>query len=284
MSRSLAGRSALVVGGSRGIGRAVATAFGEAGAALTLVARSRNQVMQAAEEIARSTRGRANGLVADIASFREAQTAVDKHLADYGSLDVVVNAAAILGPIGPLWQNQPEEWERAVKIGLVGSFNICRAAVPGMLAHGKGVIILFSGGGGAYARPYFSAYGVSKTGVLRLVETLALELRDSGVTAYAISPGAARTAMTEEILANAQEAGESAAAEARQVLETGGVSPGKAGELCLFLVQEQPRHLSGTLLHVNEPYRTYAGDGGKPGGEESGFLRRVPFGSTEGQS
>ena len=139
---------------------------------------------------------------------------------------------------------------------------------------------IFSGGGAAYARPNFSAYGASKTGVLRLVETSHEELRcacSEGIKIYAIAPGAVRTRMTEEVLACQEAAGQRAYAEAAQTNAEGGTPPEKVAELCLYLAEQRPECLSGRLIHVNEPYKEYVihFEGKNPG--DAGMLRRQPY-------
>ncbi|MCL5291265.1 MAG: SDR family oxidoreductase [Actinobacteria bacterium] len=279
----LSSNSALVVGGSQGIGRVVAEAFAGEGCALTIVARSAYELEKAAEAI-RDKRGvEVQVLEGDIALFKNAEALVKKHLSAFGSLDVVVNTAAVQGPIGPLWENDPEEWASTVEINLIGSFNICRAVVPVMTKQKRGAVILFSGGGAAYARPYFSAYSASKTGILRLVETLACELEGTGVRVYAVAPGAVKTRMTEEVIAYGEDAGAVALEEAEKVMNEGGTSPEKAAKLCKFLAAERPAALSGKLIHVNEPYGDYCALDLKTGKDECGLLRRVPFKDRDSQ-
>ena len=306
-------KSALIIGGSRGIGRRVALGFVQEGFGITVVARDREQLATAEKELRRE--GAAQGYLADISSFDDVQHAMEFHLERYKCLDVVVNAAAIQGPIGLLWENEPGQWAKNISINLVGTFNVCRAVVPGMIKAGNGAIIFFSGGGAAYARPRFSAYGVGKTGVLRLVETVHEELREceeagiktnsgiqgfrdlgiegmketevgqrsggkgeeEGVRVYAVAPGAVMTRMTEEVLSDKDSAGEKAFAEALRTDEEGGTPPERAADLCLFLARERPACLSGRLIHVNEPYREYVAKfEGKEMGAR-GMLRRVGF-------
>lgn len=286
-------RSAIVFGGARGIGRAVAEAFVLDNFRVTVAARTGEQVEGAVEYLGAGRTAR--GFIADVAEFRRVREVIDAHVRWAGSPDAVVNTAAVQGPVGYLWQNEPEQWRSTVLTNLFGSFNVCRAALPVMREEGRGVLVLFSGGGAACARPRFSAYGAAKTGVVRLVETLHEEImekeREGGfwggasapaaVRVYAVAPGAVRTRMTEEVLSNRLLAGEKAYREALRTMREGGVSARKAAMLCLFLATVRPFCLSGKLIHVNEPYQEYvAGAGPVPSDREtveSGLLRRVPF-------
>jgi len=119
------------------------------------------------------------GQVADVTSFESVVGVIEEHVQCFGGFDVIVSVAALQGPIGPLWQNDPHKWCEAVAANLNGVFHVCQAGLSWMLKAQRGVIIIFSGGGAAYARPNFSAYGASKTDVLRLVETIHEELRST---------------------------------------------------------------------------------------------------------
>jgi len=271
-------KSVLILGGARGIGKAVVDAFFSDGFGVTVVARTQNDIDATVEEF--SDRGEMLGFHADISLPDEVQRAVHAHLSRFECIDVVVNTAGIQGPIGLLWENDPVQWARNISINLVGSFNVAKSVVPEMIRAGNGVVVLFSGGGAAYARPRFSAYGVGKTGVLRLVETVHEELMECearGVRIYAVAPGAVRTRMTEEVLSDMDSAGEKAFTEALTTSEKGGTPPERASELCLFLAKERPVCLSGRLIHVNEPYREYVASFEGKGMGDRGMLRRVGY-------
>lgn len=271
---ALSSQNVLIFGAGRGIGRVVAQTFGQQSNSLTIVARSKDELEETAKSIKQAT---VLSQIADISNFESVRQVVSKHLDKFKTVDIAVNTAASQGPIGPLWENNPEEWLKTVNINLTGSFNICRTLVPEMIKQGKGTIILFSGGGAAYARPNFSAYGASKTGVLRLAETLACELEGSEVVVYAVAPGAVNTNMTREVVACEHTAGPSAFNEAQEVLNTGGTSPQKAADLCLFLAKERPANLSGRLIHVNEPYVNYCSFNKNSFRGDCGLLRRIDF-------
>ena len=290
-------KSAIIFGGSGGIGRVVADFFVSAGYGVTIAARSRDQVENAVQGLGRTAQttiehegaGRASGgavlsnvrgQVADVTSFESVDRVIGEHEQYFGGLDVIVNAAALQGPIGPLWKIEPDKWCEAVAANLNGVFHVCRAGLCRMFKAQRGVLIMFSGGGAAYARSNFSAYGASKTGVLRLVETIHEELRiacSEGIQIYAVAPGAVRTRMTQEVLACQEAAGARAYAEAVKIDSEGGNPPEKAAKLCLYLAEQRPKCLSGRLIHVNEPYEEYVihFEGKDPG--DAGMLRRQPY-------
>lgn len=277
-------RSVLIFGGTGGIGRVVAKAFATSGFGVTVAARRSSRLEGAVRALSPLP---VSGCIADIADCDQVAAARDFHLDRFQHLDVIVNAAAIQGPIGEVWENDPHHWQATVVTNLVGSFHVCRTALPSMLEAGRGTLILLSGGGAAYARPRFSAYGASKTGVLRLVESVHEEIgkRASagsampGVRIYAIAPGAVYTPMTDEVLADRRQSGEAAYLEALQTKTDGGTPPERAAELCLFLAALQPLSLSGKLIHVNEPYREYVRrmEDQPHSRTECGLLRRVSY-------
>lgn len=289
-------KSAIIFGGSGGIGRVVADFFVSAGYGVTIASRTLEPVNRTVHELRRGTHtsieqggvceatgaalSNVRGHVADVTSFESVAEVIDEHEQYFGGLNVIVNAAAIQGPIGPLWKNDPHKWGAAAAANLTGVFHVCHAGLSHMLKAQRGVIIIFSGGGAAYARPNFSAYGASKTGVLRLVETIHEELRiacSEGIQIYAVAPGAVRTRMTEEVLACQEAAGARAYAEAVQTDAEGGTPPEKAAELCLYLAEQRPVCLLGRLIHVNEPYKEYVKHfEGKDLGA-AGMLRRQPY-------
>jgi NAD(P)-dependent dehydrogenase (short-subunit alcohol dehydrogenase family) len=274
--------SVIIFGGSRGIGRGVADLFLSNGFEVTIVARNHHQLEETTKALSR--KGEVHGHVADLSVYEEVKEAVDFHLEKYGSMEAVVNTVALQAPIGPVWENDPFAWNKTILINLVGSFYLCHAALRLMRKAKYGTIILFSGGGAANARPFFSAYATSKTGVLRLVETIQEEIQEQntanpecGIRIYAVAPGGVRTQMTEEILANKERAGFTAYSEALKTKESGGVPPEKAAELCLFLTQKRPKCLAGRLIHVNEPYQEYVKEFEGLEMGDRGLLRRQGF-------
>ncbi|MFC1895268.1 SDR family NAD(P)-dependent oxidoreductase [Thermodesulfobacteriota bacterium] len=284
-------KSVIIFGGSRGIGRVVAERFIMAGYNVTVAARTRSDIDEIngtqsaqAQRMGEGERRPPSmvGFVADITNYWDVRSVVTSHIDRWGRLDVAIDAAGVQDPIGPVWRNDPQAWQQTISINLIGAFYVCHEVMPYFLNKGKGAIILFSGGGSAYARPYFSAYGCGKTGVLRLAETLQAEIdQEPGykgkIVAYAVAPGAVKTQMTEQVLACRDAAGAKACEEAASVMEAGGTPPEKAAELCLYLAEKRPRCLSGRLIHVNEPYRDYvARYEGKDIGD-SGLLRRQPY-------
>jgi NAD(P)-dependent dehydrogenase (short-subunit alcohol dehydrogenase family) len=190
------GQVALITGAGRGIGRAIALALTEAGAAVALCARSQDDVTRVAEEIA-GRGGQAVATRCDVTRRHEVEDMVAGVEAVLGPVDLLVNNAGQAGPIGPIAATDPDEWWQALEVNLRGPLYCARAVLPGMLSRGHGRIVNVSSGAGFAAWPMVSAYSVSKAALYRLSENLAAETRGHGVTVFAINPGLVRTTMSE---------------------------------------------------------------------------------------
>ena len=262
----------LITGAGRGIGKRLAIGFAADGARVGLLSRSEAQLDLAKLEIEQAG-GTAMRIRADVRDAEEMAHAVERLRSAFGGVDVLVCAAGVQGPIGPFLTIKPKAWNDTIETNLIGVANCCRAALPPMIERRSGKIIFISGGGSAYSRPNFTAYGASKTAVVRFGETLAEEVRDYNVQVNIIAPGAAYSNMTDEILhAGEERAGTREIEDAEKVRITGGVPPEKQIALALFLASERSNHISGKLIHVNDEWRRYEQESMRP---DLFTLRRV---------
>jgi 3-oxoacyl-[acyl-carrier protein] reductase len=244
----------LVTGAGRGVGKRLALGFAGAGARVGLLSRSKAELDLAHLEIEHAG-GAALRLRADVRDYEQVQAAIEKMEVNFGAIHVLVCAAGIPGPIGPLAASAPLDWKEAIETNLVGAMHACRAALPGMLRQRSGKIVLISGDGAANPRVNFSAYAAAKAAVARLAETLAEEVRESNIQVNCLDPGGAYSAMTDEILRAAEKAGWREQQTASEIRTTGGVSPEKQIELALFLASSRSNHVSGKIIHVSDDWR-----------------------------
>jgi NAD(P)-dependent dehydrogenase (short-subunit alcohol dehydrogenase family) len=244
----------LVTGGGRGIGKRLAIGFARAGARVGLLARSKAELDVAHLEIEHNG-GNALRLRADVCDLEQIAAAVDRMRVHFGPVQVLVCSAGLQGPIGPFIDTPPKAWADAITTNLLGVANSCRAVLPQMIGRRSGKILVLSGRGAANARPNFSAYAASKAAAVRLVETLAEEVRDNNVQINCMVPGAAYTNMTDEILRAGDLAGWKEAEEAHGVRMTGGIAADLQIQLALFLASEQSNHISGRLIHVSDDWK-----------------------------
>lgn len=254
MVRSVKDKTVLITGAGRGIGKRLAIGFAAQGARVGLLARSKTELDLADLEIEHNG-GLSLRLRADVRDYEQVAAAVERMRVHYGSINILICAAGVQGPIGPLAESSPHEWGEAIQINLVGAVNACRAVLPHMIAHRHGKILLLSGDGAESPRMNFSAYAASKAAMVRMAECLAEEVRDNNIQVNCMEPGLTYTSMTDEILRAADRAGWKEAEEAAQVRATGGVAPDKQIQLALFLASERSNHISGKLIHVSDDWK-----------------------------
>lgn len=185
---------ALVTGGSRGIGRAVAAAYAREGAEVVVTARDRGSLEATAEEIGRAG-GRIVPLQADVADRHQIKDLAEEINRRFGRLHVLVNNASLLGPRVPIQEYPEEEWEAVIAVNLNGPFFVAKACLPLMTAAGEGSIINVSSGVGRIGKPRWGAYAASKFGLEGFTQVLAGELKSLQIRVNAVNPGGTRTAM-----------------------------------------------------------------------------------------
>jgi NAD(P)-dependent dehydrogenase (short-subunit alcohol dehydrogenase family) len=192
---------AIVTGASRGIGRTIAEHLAAAGAAVALAARSGEALAEGAAAIA-GAGGRAVAVPVDVTDRQATERLVAEVERQLGPVDLLVNSAGANTAGGPLWEVDLDAWRRDFDTNLFGPLLCARAVLPGMVARGRGRIVNVASAAGTTPRPRRSAYGLSKTALVRLTETLALEAAPHGVGVFALHPGLVPTAMTARLAAS----------------------------------------------------------------------------------
>jgi NAD(P)-dependent dehydrogenase (short-subunit alcohol dehydrogenase family) len=192
MARPLEVEVALVTGGGRGFGRAIAEALAGAGAKVAIVSRTAAQVEAAAAAI-REAGGEALGLPCDVTDRGQAEAAVAAVAARFGPVTILVNNAGTPGPFGPIAETDPDDWWRALTLHLYAPLLFAHAVLPGMLARGGGRIINVASRAAIMFQPGLSAYVVGKTAQVQWAAHLDAETREAGVRVFAIQPGDAPT-------------------------------------------------------------------------------------------
>lgn len=195
--RELEGKVALVTGGSRGIGKAIARAYAREGARVHICARRESALEAAASEI-RAQGGELSWCAADVTRARDVKRMVKEVRERYGALHVLVNNASILGPREPIANYPLAAWEAVVKVNLTGLFMVTKEALKLMMPQREGSIINLSSGVGRAGRAGWGAYASSKFGVEGLTQVLADEVKDWNIRVNAVNPGATRTEMRAE--------------------------------------------------------------------------------------
>jgi 3-oxoacyl-[acyl-carrier protein] reductase len=236
----------VVTGASGAIGVAIARRLHAEGAHLAITYRAAKP-QKLCEELSQGLR-RTACYVLDVTDYVQVETVIQQIRTDFKGIDVLVNCTGIQGPIGPLETLDVREWARTVETNLLGSVYLARAVVPSMKERGGGKIILFSGGGAAYGRPYFTAYSSSKAAVVRFAESLALELEATNIQVNSVAPGPVHSRMWDEMRTAGQAGGQKLQEELKRMEETGGVSPDRAANLVAYLASDRSNRLTGRLL------------------------------------
>ena len=189
---SLQGKTAIITGGSRGIGRAIALRFALAGATVVIGSRSLDNVRGVAAEIDRLG-GLAMPVQAHVGRPEDVEKLVQRTIDAYGRLDILVNNAATNPHFGPLLDADEGQWDKILDTNLKGAFRLCKAAVPHMLSSGGGKIINVASIAGLQPSPGMGVYSISKAGLLMFTKVLAQELGPKNIQVNAIAPGVIKT-------------------------------------------------------------------------------------------
>ena len=194
----LDGKTAVITGGSKGIGRGIATAFAEAGANVVIAARTESDVVSAAAEIEKLTNQRVIGIACDVDSEEQRSMLLDRCMQDLGRLDILVNNAGGSKPNNPL-KTSAADFAESLSWNVVPAFDLSKKAVPLMCQDGGGNIINISSAAAHLRQPGYSAYGTAKAAVSHLTKLLAQDFAPH-VRVNAIEPGAIVTPALERFL------------------------------------------------------------------------------------
>src|SRR5262249_10926582 len=237
-------RVALVTGGGRGMGRAIALALGAAGHAVGIVARSEPDLAATRAQV--GSPGMASsvfvGGVVDLAAMEPSGRTIEEELGPGG---VLVNNAGTGAAVGPAWEVDPGDWWGDVESSLKGTFNACRAVIPGMIARGEGRIINVSSYAAARPAPYQTGYAAAKAALASFSEGLDASLDDYGVRGFTITPGFVDTAMTAHLTESAEGRRWLPELQGREPLD-----PALVAQLVVFLASGDGDRLSGRFLHA----------------------------------
>ena len=199
MSNLLAGKHAVVTGGGRGIGAAVAAALAEHGATLTLM--GRDQARLDAQAYALAPRSEVHAVTVDVADADSVAGAFSRAEAGAGPVHILINNAGVAAS-APFGRTDLAVWTRMLEVNLTGTYLCCRQVVPGMLERGFGRVVNVASTAGLTGYAYVTAYCAAKHGVVGLTRALALETARSNVTVNAVCPGYTDTDMVGEAVAN----------------------------------------------------------------------------------
>ncbi|MGE0464130.1 MAG: SDR family NAD(P)-dependent oxidoreductase [Vicinamibacterales bacterium] len=279
MPYSLSGRSALITGASQGLGLAIARAYVQAGASVMMCARDQAMLARARDEAAAlaGPAQRVEAMRADVSVMADVEALVSASIERLGGLHVLVNNAGVYGPMGALDEIDWAEWLRAMDININGSVLPMREVLPHFRQQRYGKIVQLSGGGATNPLPRITAYAASKAAIVRLAESVALDVKADGIDVNSIAPGALNTRMMEQLLSAGPVAvGEGFYERMKQMAE-GGATPLDVGAaLAVFLGSAESDGITGKLISAPwDPWDAFPGHRDDLDGTDIYTLRRI---------
>lgn len=241
MTDSPAGLTAIISGGSSGIGKATAETLMHQGYAVAICARDLSGVQRATDDL--SSAGQCIGRSVDVADRAAVHRFVDETVATFGRLDAVINCAGVTGAQVPLLESGDDEWDAVLSVNLYGPLNMIRAAAP-HLAVTKGSVVSVSSVNAHQAEPLMAPYGVSKSALEALTRYAACELATHGIRVNAVAPGWVRTRLSEPALADMGLLGRSF----RSTMQQRAADPREVAEVIAFAASRAASYLTGTTI------------------------------------
>ena len=241
-------KTIVITGGNGAIGSIAVNVFLTLGA--NVVSISRSGKIPALNQSVKKLNSNIVCIKADVTDVQQVRSGIKSIIKQYKNIDILINAAGIQSPFGYFWENDINLWKNNLQCNLFGTYLMIKECLPYFDPNTCSKILNLSGGGSTTARPRFSAYSASKAAVVRLTETISLELKESGynITVNAIAPGSVYSRMTEEVLENKVLVGDKEYKDAEQTKKTGGTPESILSEFLIFLASQESNYLNGRLI------------------------------------
>lgn len=247
----LKGKNAVITGSNQGFGKAIAEEFIAQGANVLICARNEKLLESTRLDLSKKAAGfqKVYACQVDVADTESLKKLYKTTLEKFDKIDILVNNAGVYGPKGAIEEIDWGEWVEAIKINLLGTVLACKIFIPHFKNNGYGKIINLSGGGATAPLPRISAYAASKAAIVRFTETLAEELKDTGVEVNCIAPGALNTRLLDEIIeAGLEKVGKTFYERSLTQKQQGGTPLVKGAQLCVFLASDKSNGITGKLI------------------------------------
>jgi len=239
---------ALITGGSRGLGLYLVKKFWSEGYSLIVVVRNVIDKNFFLNQLPKRNKQNFILFSCDLSEIKQVVNLIDRIKSATIQIDVLINNAAIQGPIGKIWENDILEWNRTLNVNLIAPVFLCRGLIPLMKKKSESSIINISGGGATGPRANFTAYATAKAGLVRFSETISEELKFKGIRVNCIAPGAMKTDMLRGILIKKDVAGVSEATKAENIFSKDESTIEKVVNLAIFLASDKSKGITGRLI------------------------------------
>lgn len=246
MAEKLAGKVALVVGGSTGIGRSTAVAFGQAGATVVVAGRGKERGQETVD-LVRQTGAKGLFIETDVSNNQSVRALIEQTIEQFNRIDAAFNNAGVEGKVAPIAETTVDDFDAIIGTNLKGVYLGMKYQIPQMLKNGRGVIVNTASIGGVVGFLNTAIYCASKHGVIGLTKTAALELAKSNIRVNAIAPGAVQTA-----LLNRMSGSDEAAQGVAQVIPMGRISkPEEIANAVVWLCSDEASYITGHTLVID---------------------------------
>lgn len=250
MSPLLLNKTAIITGGSRGIGFVIAQELISEGARVVICSRTKRELKKALSFLNKNNKT-AFGITCDVSKFTDCKKLIKFAKKKFKKIDILINNAGIYGPIGPFEKTDLKDWRKAIDINLMGMVYCSNLVIPEMIKIGKGKIINLCGAGVGSNKtmPNFTPYFTSKFAVAGFSEVLADEFKEKNIQVNSISPGAVNTFLNEYLIKqDPEKSGREIYEQALKQKKEGGTSPQITARLVAYLASDETNHISGRLL------------------------------------
>ena len=238
------GKVAVITGGRRGIGRAIACLLAERGSNIVIADRQQDEAVTAAEEITSNCGQRTISIPTNVANFEESQVLIEKTLAEFGRVDILVNNAGVTRDMLIMRMNE-EDWDFVLDVNLKGAWNCCKAVIRPMMKQRYGRIVNVSSVSGLAGQAGQTNYSASKAGIIGLSKALAREVASRNITVNVVAPGFVPTTLTQDLPQELKEA-------MMKMIPLGRWGqPEEIANAVAFLASDEASYITGQVLSVD---------------------------------
>lgn len=243
-------KNVLISGATGGFGSALSIKYYKEGANLLLIGRSSNKLNILKNKLTKDKTSNQFIITIklDLSNLDIIKKVINKELNNINKIDILINCAAIQGPIGKSWENNFKEWQKTFNTNFYSTMILTNTILPFMLKFKTGNIINISGGGSTSSRPDFSSYAISKTAIVRYTEILADELSNTKIKVNSVAPGIMATNMIKNVIKNKKNITNLKEFKTAQKVLSEGDNMNKAIDLCIFLSSKESNRINGKLI------------------------------------